>query len=385
MIQFEERNMPGPDQNSLANRIRNIPPVTRFFTISTVVICIITSLNIIQPSALVCDLKLLLEKVDFVNNTFKQGSISQRVYAIGYLIFQCHRFFSAFLLPLGILMAKPFEAILDIYFFYTFANHLESREGKFRGNFPDCLWFTLVTGTIIVLLTLSYQFFYDSSHFFVHHQMMLSCVTYLWSRSLKNSIINFLGLVPIKAYYLPLFNLFFKLIVNGYPSFMDTLVGIWGGYLYQCIQSDTLPIYNLFPGAYARYLSGETNPGGRRVGTLFPGGEFRSNNTDNATLGDHSPSFDDFIGDSIFDKGHLKAPVWLYGVLSYPINSSMRTTAFYPRPQAGRASTINISSSTPINTNGPAASNESSGSSTGSSWFSGGNPAFKGKGRRLGD
>lgn len=377
-----------PAQDTLADSIRNIPPVTRFFTITTMIVCFANSLNIINPHHMMCYLPLLVERFEYASGMFKSGGYLQMVSAVAYLLFQTHRFFTAFLLPVGILVGQPFQAILDIYFFYTFANHCESYQGKFHGNFPDCLWFTLVTGTIIVFSSLAYNAFIDANHFPIHHQMMLSCVTYIWSRSLKNSLINFLGLVPIKAYYLPLFNLFFKLMVNGYSSFVDTSIGIFGGYLYQCIQSDTLPIYNLYPGAYSAFLSSNNNRAGRRVGTLFQNVETSNNSSSNvAGFGDNN------IDDSIFDKGYLKAPLWLYKLLNYPINSSQRTTAFYPRQQfvtGGGGVTVNApSTSTAAGSRARSSASlgndeHSMGHSSGFSWF-GEKNAFKGKGHRLGD
>lgn len=359
---------------TLADSIRNIPPVTRFFTISTVIVCFANSLKIIQPHQLICYLPLFIDTFNDTSKVISNSNMMGIFGAVVELLAQSYRFFTCFLLPQGLLTDQPFHAILDIYFFYTFANHLESHTGKFRRNFPDCLWFTLVTGTIVVLLSLLYNAIIDINHFPVHHQMILSCVTYIWSRSLKNSLINFLGLVPIKAYYLPLFNLFFKLLISGYSSFLDSAIGIFSGYLYQCFQSDTLPIYNLFPGSYAKYLTSNKDANGRRVGQL--NNNFASLDQSITTAGI------DFIEDSIFDKGYLKAPIWLYNLLNYPTNNSKRTTAFYPRPDA--ASNVSPRSHLDVNEN-TSTDNLGSGTSTGYSWFGQGNEAFKGKGYRLGD
>lgn len=359
---------------TLADSIRNIPPVTRFFTITTVIVCFANSLKIIQPHQLICYLPLFIDTFNDTSKVISNSNMMGIFGAVVELLAQSYRFFTCFLLPQGLLTDQPFHAILDIYFFYTFANHLESHTGKFHRNFPDCLWFTLVTGTIVVLLSLLYNAIIDINHFPVHHQMILSCVTYIWSRSLKNSLINFLGLVPIKAYYLPLFNLFFKLLISGYSSFLDSAIGIFSGYLYQCFQSDTLPIYNLFPGSYAKYLTSNKDANGRRVGQL--NNNFASLDQSITTAGI------DFIEDSIFDKGYLKAPIWLYNLLNYPTNNSKRTTAFYPRPDA--ASNVSPRSHLNVNEN-TSTDNLGSGTSTGYSWFGQGNEAFKGKGYRLGD
>lgn len=360
--------------STLADSIKNIPPVTRFFTITTVIVCFANSLKIIQPQQLICYLPLFIDNFKDASKTISNSNLFGVVFAVLGLLVQSYRFFTCFLLPQGLLTDQPFHAILDIYVFYTFANHLESYTGKFHRNFPDCLWFTLVTGTIVVLLSLLYSAVIDVNHFPVHHQMILSCVTYIWSRSLKNALINFLGLVPIKAYYLPLFNLFFKLLISGYSAFLDSAIGIFSGYLYQCFQSDTLPIYNLLPGSYAKYLTSSNDKNGRRVGQL--NNNFAAFDQSSATSGA------DFIEDSIFDKGYLKAPIWLYNLLNYPINTSTRTTAFYPRPGANSTNSDKSTSHINLNDN---ASTDTSGPTSGYSWFGLNNNAFKGKGYRLGD
>lgn len=375
--------------DSLADSVRNIPPVTRFFTISTVIVCFAHSVQLIQPGNLFCYYPIFLDAFKQFTSVWyaPKSGIFQIASSLGVLLFQCHRFITCFLLPHGIVVAQPLLAIFDIYFFYTFANHLESSQGKFRRNFPDCLWFTLLTGTIILILTFAYNLLWDSLHLPMHHGMMLSCVTYIWSRSLKNSIINFMGIIPIKAYYLPVFNLFIKLVVDGQSSFIDLLIGIIGGYLYQCIQSDTLPIYNLFPGCYGRL--NVTNKGanssinsGRRVG--FSGQQFGSNHTQTAS---------DVIDESIFDLGYLKAPMWLYNYLNYPKNTSTRSTAFLELTTGHVPGSVNTLRGQSVNrpTTGQAsngsksASSEDKGTASGFSWFGNDHNPFKGKGHRLSD
>lgn len=280
------------------------------------------------------------------------------------MVFQCYRFLTSFLIPRGVLTNR-LNAVMDVYFFYTFANHLESHTGKFKRNFPDCLWFTLVTGTMIMLMSFVCEYLDNSP--LSHHLMMLSCVTYLWSRSLMNSVINFLGIVPIKAYYLPLFNLLFKLLVNGKLALVDTIIGIIGAYLYQCIQSATLPVYNIFPGAYSRSLTPVVDHSGRKVGINNIGISFSGFETASA----------DFIPEAIFDKGYLKAPIWLYKLLDYPTNNSQRTTAFSKSFTNTRSKDKVLSP--------PQHESESTGSASGVSWFGTDLPnPFQGKGHRLG-
>lgn len=330
----------------LADSIRNIPPVTRFFTISTLMVCLANSLRIIEPSQLVCNLWVFVYQYAYTQKILNHTtSIFEGLQAILLLIAQCYRFLACFLKPAGI-PQSPFNAIMDIYFFYTFANHVERI--KFKGSFPDCLWFTLVTGTIIVIETLIYSFF-DPQYIPCHHLMMLSCITYIFSRYEKNSVINFLGILPIKAYYLPLFNLGVKLIIQGYWACFDSVFGILGGYLYQCLQSDTLPIYNLFPQFYPQFYPRAT---GNKVGTI-------NMNSANA----------DIILDSIFDKGYLRAPLWLYNVLKYPVADRQRETSM---SQLNKRPTTTQTQQ------------EDSSTAYSTGWFSSDN-AFKGKGHRLGD
>ena len=84
------------------------------------------------------------------------------------------------------------------------------------------------------------------------HDCLLACLTYTWSRANKNAKINLMGIVPIKAYYLPLGNILIKLILRGPSGLVDTIIGILSGYLYLCIQLNTLPVYNLLPDAYGK-------------------------------------------------------------------------------------------------------------------------------------
>lgn len=327
--------------------------------ISPVIVCLAISLNLVDVSQLVCNLSILQYSLSTGIRKLSTSRLVEKVVVIGSLILEGCRFFMCFLLPLGILTRQPFQILVDLFFFYNFSNNLENISGKFHGNTPDYVWYFVITGFFMVLQSLMYNAFVDPYHFPMHHQMMLSCITYTYSRHLKNSLINIWGFFTIKAYYLPLFNLFFKLI-SGYAAFIDSVIGITSGYLYQCIQSNTFPIYNLFHTNYPNILGVQGS--GRRVGTI------------------HSPGFVNdpslssiWIEDSVFDLGYLKAPFWLYSLLNYPTNNSVRTTAFLRRT----APTSRSRSAT--------SSGHSSGASTGYSWFGGSNnSAFKGKGYRLG-
>ncbi|ODV79559.1 uncharacterized protein CANTADRAFT_48868 [Suhomyces tanzawaensis NRRL Y-17324] len=332
---------------SLAETIRSFPPVTRFFTITSVLSCIACSMQLVRPSVFFFSLSEIEPSWYMVKVALANGTVFEVVKSILLFLLQSYRCFTSFLLPSGYFYNSDIEAVLDIYFFYTFANHLESFHGKFHGNFPDCLWFTLVTGTSIILLTLAYGLTINSTQLFIHHEIMLSCLTYYWSRCSKDLMINFMGVIPVKAYYLPLFNIFLKMVARGFSGFLDSFIGIFAGYLYQCIQSDTIPIYNLFPDSYLGYTS---NNAGRRVGT----------NTIHTKVPEG-------IEDAIFDKGYLKAPLFLYNILKYPVQTSTRETAFRHKLSYGGSPAYKPKETT-SDVSPP-----------------GQKSAFKGSGRRLGD
>ncbi|KAI5957357.1 hypothetical protein KGF54_000285 [Candida jiufengensis] len=355
--------------NPIIANIKSIPPVTRFFTISTVLVCF--AIRNFSPAldSLYINFTTLLQEYALIRLVTKTGSSFQIIKVISLTILGWYRFITSFLIPSG-LFPPSMSALLDTYFFYTFSNHLEAHEGKFKGNFPDYLWFIILCGTCIQITNL----FIDAvtGNFarltYFPHENLLACITYVWSRSLKNAKINLLGIIPIKAYYLPLGNLLVKLILGGPVALVDTLVGIFSGYLYLCLQSQTLPFYNLMPGAYGKYNTKKSHEG-RRVGmTHIDNQEQR---------GGYQY---EFIEDSIYDKGCLKAPIWLYHLLSYPTNTSVRTTAF---TTIGKPPLISKrqEGQTNSNNNNP----NSTGNTTGYSWFGNGENAFRGKGHRLGD
>ncbi|WLF78609.1 hypothetical protein PVL30_002349 [Lodderomyces elongisporus] len=375
--------------NALIDNIKSIPPVTRFFTISTVLACLgVTSFEAFPK--LYINLNAVLQDYALVRYVIQKGSTFTILRTISLVVIGWYRFVTSFLVPSGIMSPNRINALFDTYFFYTFSNHLEAYEGKFKGNFPDYLWFIILCGTCIQISNLFLDAVagdYSPATYFPHENL-LACLTYVWSRSLKNARINLLGLVPIKAYYLPLGNLIVKLILGGPVALIDTLVGILSGYLYLCVQSNTMPLYNLLSGAYG--FRKKRNVEGQRVGLTHIDQRASSN-------------LHDFIEDSIYDKGYLKAPKWLYSLLSYPYHTSVRTTAFTTAP--GKVNPGIRRAVSPQQQAGPQhyqqqqqqqqqqhhhhqsqshSHSQSTGSSTGYSWFGESDGAFKGKGHRLG-
>lgn len=321
--------MPG-----LPDHLLSIPPVTRFFIIVSTALSLAISLELIPFSSVIVAPDVLLDAVF----TLHKRPSYKKVFVDGAL--KGYQLFSGFFVVDG-LKSNGVLVLLNIYRFYTFSNYLESTPGRFKGNFPDYLWFVLTSGFFLVLINIFFA--YCGLQTLYYHSQLLSCMTFLWLRTSMNSSINFMGIVPIKAYYLPLFDLGMAVLTGG-PHPADSFSGILAGYLYECVQSDTLPVYNLFPGAYKSRMGSEN---GRRVGF----------NVDISTS-------EHVFTPAIFDLGYLKAPIFFYKLLKYPINTSVRTTAF----------TNPASSRRPPN---PAASRSTA-------YTSGFKSSFQGKGHRLG-
>lgn len=308
-----------------------MPPATRFLLIVSVAVSLALSTNVLSLDALT-----FLPLTQLMWNTpFKVKSIGALALLV---VANSHRFFTAFFVVQG-LNQSGVSVLLNIYKLYFFSNNLENSQGRFRRNFPDYVWFVLVCGFFLVainvlvappLFVLSFP-----------HSQLLSSITFMWLRTAMNENIKFFGIVPIKAYYLPFFDLAIAVMGDKWSAY-DCVVGILAGYLYECIQSDTLPIYNLVPGAYNHGLHDNSKKVGFNV----------------------TPRVVQFLP-SIFDLGYLKAPAFLYRMLKYPLNTSERTTAFTKKPVVGAAA--------------------SSGASSGYRATAARSSAFSGKGRRLGD
>ena len=289
---------------SLADSIKLIPPVTRFFTITSVVVTFLCSIDLCNVQTFYLTVHDFRGIYGDMRLHFKYGTRLSFVKTVFWSLIQCYKFFTCFLV-VSITRDQAVGALSSIYFFYKFASQLEGYQGKFRGIFPDCLWFTILTGTFIHIISLVCGLV--NPQFIPHyHSMMLSSVTYLWLREQKNTVVLFFGLFPIKAYYLPLFNLVASGMLTGLYGMLNSMIGFAGCYLYQCLQSGTWPVYNLSPRSYSTFMNKmlliERSKVGtsQRVHTVF-----NSRDTD-------------VIGPAVFDLGYLKAPAWLYKILKYP-------------------------------------------------------------------
>lgn len=250
--------------------------------------------------------------------------------------------FVTLFVPDGLFVQHGATVIFSIYQFYTLSSNLE--QGKFRNNFADYLWFVFVCGFFIMMsgFLMGMHDIAVLSH--PLHMVLVSCITFVYLRENMGSITNFFGLVPVRCYYLPFFNLAISCF-SGWYSLVQTLQGFLAGYLYLCIQSDTFPFYNLLPGCYGKF-----NP---------------STNKENR-VGSNGMNVVSEFSPAIFDLGYWKAPLFVYKLLRYPQTSTVRQTAFtvrrlYSKPDS-RTSTAKSS--------GYASSNTA---------------AFRGRGQRLGN
>lgn len=309
---------------TLTDSIKRIPPITRFIIVVSTLICLLSLLGLYDASNLLLD----------VNLTGDLRSIAK-------YITHSYKLITTFLVPKELFGMERIKVVFDLYFFYDFSSQLEVT--KFRSNSIDYLWFIILTGFISLIIT-SFVNLLDVRYFPFYFDILFSCVVYMWSRIQKNSTVKYFGIIPIKTYYLPLANTLVKFIISGPFSIFDIIIGILGGYIYQCIQSNTLPVYNLFPSAY------KTTKRDRQAQRLG----------DNVIDVSSMAADGDMIQDSVFDKGYLKAPTWLYKLLNYVIRNSNRIAGFDGTPHKRQTKAEKTSSV-----------------------FTG--SAFKGKGHRLGN
>lgn len=296
---------------TLKDNLLDIPPVTRFFTIVTLATALLRGLGFFRdayeysPRSFWDEMYFVSDAEDFFDMLWRATCLIQGAY----------RYFTTFFFAAG----EDAFVFLKIYSFYLFSSKLESRAGKFRGNFPDYLWFIIFCGLLFIVLETVIFFIADHYEAFLmykqyigpaYHRKLFASICFVWLRHLKSSIVGFMGILSIRSYYLPLFDLAFA-IVESKESVWDALMGFFVAYLYLCIQSDTLPFYNLVPRVY-----GKDDP---RL-------------TSRQRVGVNSTVHDEFLP-AIFDLGYWKAPRFIYWLVGYPLNSSVRSTAFKQPPK----------------------------------------------------
>ncbi|ODQ78959.1 hypothetical protein BABINDRAFT_167513 [Babjeviella inositovora NRRL Y-12698] len=205
--------------NEIVRFVHSIPPVTQFLVLSTFTISLLNILNII-PS------------IHFINYW-------------PYTIYkaQLWRPFTTFFIA----SLQPLQTMMDLYSLYSFSSNLESE--IFQGDMDhwnaDYIWFIVAFNWLPILVVYQFSWFLKSPYLLT---VLLSSLSYTWSRYNKTSVINFY-FVPIRARNLPIAGMLAKFIINGTMSFMECLVGCAVGYGYSCISTKSAgPLYYwLFP------------------------------------------------------------------------------------------------------------------------------------------
>lgn len=292
---------------TIKDHLLGIPPVTRFFTSVTLITVLFRLLHWISPMEYHFFASQFWYDLEYVLNA---DTWSEYVWRLLENSKTSYKFFTTFFFPVE---GGPL-VFMSMYSFYLYSSKLEGRTGKFKGNFPDYLWFILLCGAMLIGVEVVVNYFEEHLMFTqlsewtgeAYYRKLQACLIYVWLRYLKSSNVDFLGIFRVRSYYLPLCHLALA-VVDSRLAVWDAIVGYFVGYIYLCIQSDTLPFYNLIPRVY-----GKDDP---RL---------------NRTLG--LATAIDFIP-AIFDLGYLKAPRFLYSILGYPYNTSKRSTAFKNAPE----------------------------------------------------
>lgn len=297
--------------SELSAFVSSIPPLTRTIVLSSLVLCGLDALHLVPITAFVCNYPLMWESLEF------------------------YRLLTGFLIP----NPQAMQGMMEIYMVYTFSKGIE--EGKFRKNLPDYLYyFAIILPIILVSVYVSMPPLLSLS------PALLSALAYTWSILNYNQQVNFY-FMPIKASLLPAVSLGFRLLVDGFYSFLLALLGCAAAYVYNCIETRSL-------GPLMAMLTGHEPKGdhaNNRLGTV------------NTT---HSSWF--------YSTGYLGAPEWLKNSVStctgvdYDLPLYNRTGFAKYAPRKAQGGVV-----------GGTAPSASSSSARGA-----GGVVFRGEGRRLG-
>ena len=180
--------------NVVEEMIGKLPPVTRVFVFSSVLLMVLCSLDVISPFSLYLHWKLVLKERQYwrlVTNFLFNGEFGLTFFWSMYLlIFYC--------------------------------SSLE--EMAFRGKSGD-FFYLLFTGALMLLM-LSFAFGITNNFF---SGALLDIITYIWSRRNPNARMQVL-VFPVQAVYLPWTLAIISLLMGG--SFRDHLLGILCGHIY---------------------------------------------------------------------------------------------------------------------------------------------------------
>mmetsp|Transcript_35178 Transcript_35178/g.48979 ORF Transcript_35178/g.48979 Transcript_35178/m.48979 type:complete len:245 (+) Transcript_35178:160-894(+) len=178
--------------------IREIPPITRTYMIGAVLTTAACALELVSPFSLYFSATLIFNKGQFwrlMTNFF---------------------FFGA---------SFSLDFLFHMFFLVRYSKQLE--ENAFRGKTADFFYFLLIGAMVMTLLAPFMKLnFLGSSLTFM--------MVYLWGRRNPYSRMNFLGLFPFTAPYLPWVLLSFS-VVLGNNGTVD-LLGIFVGHLYYFLE-----------------------------------------------------------------------------------------------------------------------------------------------------
>lgn len=237
--------------SELGQFIGSIPPVTRTFVITAVVMAGLNALQVVSITEFCPEFSMILGK------------------------YQLHRLFTGFLVPNN----QPMQGMMEIYMLYSFSKGIE--EGKFKRNLPDYLYYHMIILPIMVICS-----YIGFPPLYSLNPALLSALTYTWSVLNYNQEVNFY-FMPIKASLLPAVSLGFRLIVDGTEAFTLALVGSFAAYVYNCLETQSLgPLVQVFTGK-------EPQKGGARLGTA-------KSMTSNVWF---------------YSTGILRAPAWLHNLV----------------------------------------------------------------------
>lgn len=115
-----------------------------------------------------------------------------------------------------------FDFLFYLFFLSRYSRMLE--EGVFRGRTADFVWMLLL-GAVCMLAIAPFLrlLFLGTSLTFM--------MVYIWSRRNPGVRLNFLGLIPFEAPYLPYALLIFSMLINNHIPTSD-IIGISVGHLY---------------------------------------------------------------------------------------------------------------------------------------------------------
>lgn len=124
------------------------------------------------------------------------------------------------------------DFVFHLFFIMRYCRLLE--EGHFRGRTADFIWMFVLGAAVMLALAVSVPMF--SKIRFLGHSLSFMLV-YVWGRDPENEDMrmNFLGLFPFNAPYLPWVLLLFSVVI-GNPVETD-LLGIVVGHLYYFLDS----------------------------------------------------------------------------------------------------------------------------------------------------